>query len=326
MTKHIVTVALASVFTVFLSVQSAAGDEDPDVDISDIGAEASVEEHHVTPGASPGLLKGARTGGAPALPSGRALSANIVSTDIKGAKPKDKVQVKYDDCDNSMSECTGTRAGCSTLSGNPNYFQPPTVTYVSVNDGAWEPTRLSCGVPDSVTIDQGPGQPPLVVPIQAPPVPTLGQIQTAFKQLPFSKPSVTVQPVGMKTLKNLKTFYAANWPDNTDLQPGDTSQPVKLLSWTIEFTVDAQDYRYDFGDGTHSNWTTSTGGTYPDGDITHTYTDTGTVNIKVDARLTGRYRVNGGTWQDIATTADLQDEPTDTLTIVGTKTRLTTEG
>ncbi|MDN5716688.1 MAG: hypothetical protein L0G89_05580, partial [Janibacter sp.] len=272
-----------------------------------------------------GTLKGGDTGGAPDLPSNRARPVNLAKTNVKGTKPKDKVEVKYEDCTNSMSECAGTRAGCSTLSGNPNYFEPPTVTYVSVNDGAWERTRLSCGMPDSVTIDQGPGQPPLVVPIQAPPVPTFAQIQTAFRELPFSKPSVTVQPVGMKTLINFTTFYAASWPNNTGLEPGETSKPVKLLSWTVEFKVAAQDYRYDFGDGTHSDWTTSPGGTYPDGDITHQYDDTGDVDIKVDARLTGQYRVNGGDWQDIATTANLQDEPVAALTVVGTKTRLTTD-
>lgn len=309
----------ASCFTV-LSIQPAHAD--PIGVISDIGAGASVEEHRIIP---PGLAKGADTGGAPALPSGTALSANIVATDIKGAQPKDDVKVKYETCDNSNTDCTGTRAGCITESGDPNYFQPPTITYVSVNDGPWQNSRISCGVADSVTIDQGPGRPPLVIPVQAPPVPTFAQIQTAFKELPFSKPTIAVEPKGMKTLTNFTTYYAATWPDDTGLQPGETSKPVTLLSWTIDFRVDAQDYRYDYGDGTHSEWTTSTGGTHLDGDITHKYTKTGDVDIKVDARLTGQYRVNGGEWQDIATTADLQDEPVDTLTIVGTKTRLTAD-
>ncbi|MHA7127024.1 hypothetical protein ACRTEC_11675 [Janibacter indicus] len=46
------------------------------------------------------------------------------------------------------------------------------------------------------------------------------------------------------------------------------------------------------------------------------------MDVKVDARLTGQYRVNGGQWQDIATVADLQNEPVDTLEILGTRTRL----
>ncbi|UTT67283.1 hypothetical protein NMQ01_06110 [Janibacter sp. CX7] len=174
-----------------------------------------------------------------------------------------------------------------------------------------------------MTVPGAPGQPPRTVPVQAPPVPTFAQIQTAFRELPFSKPSVTVQPRGNKTLKGLKTFYAAQWPDDSGLEPGEVSDKIKLLSWTVEFKVAAKEYRYDFGDGTTSGWTTSTGGTYPDGDVVHTYKDTGTREIKVDARLTGQYRVNGGQWQDIATVADLQDEPVDTLEVLGTRTRLT---
>ncbi|WP_245634595.1 hypothetical protein [Janibacter limosus] len=239
--------------------------------------------------------------------------------------PKDvEVEVRTEACtDMTLDQCRQGRTACLTSAGGPAGFRPPTLTWLKIGDGSWTYNGLTCGPPTSIELPGSGGT--VSVAVQAPPVPTLGQIQTAFKELPFSKPSVTVQPVGMKTLKNLKTFYAAHWPNNTGLQPGETSKPVKLLSWTVEFKVDAQDYRYDFGDGTHSNWTTSSGGTYPDGDITHTYTDTGTVDIKVDARLTGQYRVNGGDWQDIATTADLQDEPTGTLTIVGTKTRLTTD-
>lgn len=318
--RSLALVCLATVIA--LVPQPANAEGEPEVQLTDTAAQTSIERHLVIP---PGLAKGADTGGAPALPSGTALSANIVATDIKGAQPKDDVKVKYETCDNSNTDCTGTRAGCITESGDPNYFQPPTITYVSVNDGPWQNSRISCGVADSVTIDQGPGRPPLVIPVQAPPVPTFAQIQTAFKELPFSKPTIAVEPKGMKTLTNFTTYYAATWPDDTGLQPGETSKPVTLLSWTIDFRVDAQDYRYDYGDGTHSEWTTSTGGTHLDGDITHKYTKTGDVDIKVDARLTGQYRVNGGEWQDIATTADLQDEPVDTLTIVGTKTRLTAD-
>lgn len=107
--------------------------------------------------------------------------------------------------------------------------------------------------------------------------------------------------------------------------PGEVSEPLQLLLWTVQFKVTAQDYRYTYGDGTSSDWTTSTGGTYPDGDNTHTYEATGDVPVSVDARLSGQYRVYGGEWQDIATTADLQDEPASTLQVLGTDTKLVAE-
>lgn len=323
--RPIASVLGVSFVLMFLSPPSVTALDKPRGEVNSRGVSVAGKSSRDLTGAL-GTLKGADAGGSPALPSGRAVSAHIAKTNIKGTAAKDKVEVKYDDCNNSMSECEGTRAGCITLSGSPDYFEPPTVTYVRVNGGPWEARRVSCGIPDSVQIPGAtPGAPPQTVTIQPPPVPTFAQIQTAFRELPFSKPSVTVQPKGMKTLINFKTFYAASWPNNSGLQPGEMSKPIKLLSWTVEFKVAAQDYRYDFGDGTTSGWTSSPGGSYPDGDVTHKYTKTGDTDIKVDSRLTGQYRVNGGDWQDIATTADLQDEPVDTLEVVGTKTRLTSD-
>ena len=314
--------AATLLLTLSLAIGTAGGASasEPGAEISDAGATFSAKEH----GVDPGTQKGAEGGTAPAIDPSRPRSAHITGTNVKGPAVKDRVEVKYLPCDNSTSQCDGTRAGCITESGNPNNFDLPVTTHVRVNDGPWQSTgRVTCGPPDAVTIPGGPGQPPVTIPAPAaPPVPTLAQIQTAFRELPFSKPSVTIQPKGLRTLKNFTNFYAASWPDDTGLQPGETSRTIKLLSWNIEFKVAARDYRYHFGDGQTSVWTSSTGGTYPDGDITHQYAGTGDKQVKVDARLTGQYRVNGGQWQDIATVADLQDEPLDTLQVFGTKTQL----
>lgn len=314
------TFAAMALIAALIAPQASAEPTDPPAVVDDASISASAVGNNIDPGTE----KAGANGDAPPVDLSRPVSQHISSTTVKGPAKKDKVEVKYVPCDNSMPQCEGTRAGCITESGNPNNFDLPVITQVSVNDGPWQSSaRASCGPPRAVTIPGAPGEPPRTVPVQPPPVPTMAQIQTAFRELPFSKPSVSVQPKGNKTLKGLETFYAATWPDDSGLQPGETSKPVKLLSWTIDFRVAAQDYRYDFGDGTTSGWTTSTGGTYPDGDVTHTYKNTGDKDVKVDARLTGQYRVNGGQWQDIATVADLQNEPVDTLEVLGTRTRLT---
>ncbi|KRE39294.1 hypothetical protein ASG73_02885 [Janibacter sp. Soil728] len=155
-------------------------------------------------------------------------------------------------------------------------------------------------------------------------MPTIAQIRSAFLELPFAKASVSMEPHGNKTLVGLPTYYEAAWPHRAGLEPGDVSDAQQLLSWTIQFKIIAKDYRYTYGDGTRSEWTTSRGGVYPDGDITHTYETTGTRSVKVDARLVGQYRVNGGAWQDLGAVADLQDEPVTRLGVVGTRTRLVT--
>lgn len=221
-------------------------------------------------------------------------------------------------CSNSSADalCGAIRSTCTTTRGTT-----PSVTYWrQEGTSAWGAGTPSCNGSAPTA--------PAVVPagaeiVQVPPTPSFAQIQQAFRELPFCKPEPAIQPVGGKTLINLPTYYRATWPEGGScLTPGQTSEAVQLLSWSIEFRVEAQDYRYRYGDGETSGWTTSTGGTYPDGDITHTYTDTGNREVTVDARLTGSYRVNGGEWQDIDTVADLQDEPAVTYEVVATRTRL----
>lgn len=211
--------------------------------------------------------------------------------------------------------CSATIIDCAATGRAPRIFymrqEGTTQWYGPIS-------RCGDGYPSAPDVDNPatPQNPP------PPPTPTITQIREAFLALPFAKPSVSMQPVGNKTLIDLPTYYAAEWPSTGGLAPGDVSKPKKLLSWTIEFKIAAKDYRYDYGDGSTSGWTSSTGGTYPDGDVTHTYDSTGRRSVKVDARLVGEYRVNGGRWQDLGAVADLQDEPVTELQVVGTRTRL----
>lgn len=156
-----------------------------------------------------------------------------------------------------------------------------------------------------------------------PPVPTMGQIQEAFRRLPFSKPTVRVEPKGNVTLVNLPTYYEATWPDDAGLQPGEVSQPVQLLSWSVEFKISSRSYTFRYGDGTSSGPVQEAGGGYPDGAIKHTYSKSiEAAQVTVDSQLTGEFRVNGGEWIDIDTVADLQNEPVTTLAVKESKARL----
>lgn len=158
-----------------------------------------------------------------------------------------------------------------------------------------------------------------------PPVPSLGDIQRAFRALPFSKPTVSIQPVGNITLVNLPTYFHATWPDDAGLQPGDISQPVQLLSWSVEFRVTAHTYDFQYGDGTSSGPVTDAGGVYPDGAIRHTYDrPIPRATVSVDATLTGQFRPNGGAWVDVDTVANLQNEPVTTLQVKEARARLVT--
>jgi hypothetical protein len=176
----------------------------------------------------------------------------------------------------------------------------------------WQIVGDTCG-----TQSAPPAAPP------PPPVPTLAQIQQAFKRLPFSKPTVRVEPKGNVTLVNLPTYYEATWPNDTGLQPGEVSKPVRLLSWSVEFKISSRSYTFHYGDGTSSGEVEDAGGGYPDGAIKHTYDKPiEAAKVTVDSTLTGQFRVNGGTWIDIDTVADLQNEPVTTLAVKESKARL----
>ncbi|KQZ88775.1 hypothetical protein ASD62_05100 [Phycicoccus sp. Root563] len=179
-------------------------------------------------------------------------------------------------------------------------------------DAAWTTVNTLCGL-DALP----PGVP-------APPaIPTMGQIQTAFRQLPFSKPRVAIQPAGNVTLVNLPTYFRATWPGDAGLQPGEVSAPVKLLSWSVEFKIAPRSYEFHYGDGSSSGQVTDAGGVYPDGKIRHTYTSTDrAAKVTVDSQLTGQYRVNGGPWTPINAVADLQNEPVTTLQVREAEARL----
>ncbi|MGO1166256.1 MAG: hypothetical protein ACTMHL_06540, partial [Janibacter sp.] len=163
------------------------------IDDSTIGASAKGN------GIDHGTRQAGDNGGAPPMSQRAkdALPAGISrQPKVKGPKSKDKVEVKTEPCNDMRdSRCSSARTACITASGDPSYFKPPTITSVKVNDGPWTYSGMSCGVPASVSVPSAPGQPDQpaqTVAVQPPPVPTLGQIQSAFRSLPFSKPSVTV--------------------------------------------------------------------------------------------------------------------------------------
>lgn len=215
------------------------------------------------------------------------------------------------DATGGVSNCTFSDTGCS-------YETPPSDVRMyyyyrrPISGGPWELIGDNCN----------PAQIPAGAPAP-PPTPTIGQIRQAFLALPFAKPTVNIQPEGDVTLVNLPTYFEAQWPEGR-LGPGDISPKVQLLSWSIEFKIDPAEYDFDFGDGTSSGPTSDPGGPHPEGQIRHTYTRPNpAVPVKVDATLTGSYRVNGGpNWIPLSGVADLQDEPVVTLQVREAKARL----
>ena len=114
-----------------------------------------------------------------------------------------------------------------------------------------------------------------------------------------------MQPPGGETLVQLPTYYRVDWP-GTGATPGQVSV-VTLVGQQVRIRPTLVSFRYDFGDGQAPLVTTSPGGSYPDGDVRHTYQRAGRVLVRIDVVYGGEFSLNGGPWTRIS----------DQLTITG---------
>jgi hypothetical protein len=188
-------------------------------------------------------------------------------------------------CVNSVMACSGN---------TPEQGQGPLVQLLrrelgpnGVATTAWQVVGTTCHV------DLLPGKPVLGV----------AQILTAFHNTPWAKPTVHIQPEGNVTLVTLPTYFAVAWPE-AGFQPGEPDT-VTLLGQQVRIRPTLDHYSYVFGDGTTLGPTTSPGGSYPSGEITHTYPQAGVYNTHVDITFGGEFSVAGGAWIPIPDTVDV---------------------
>ena len=276
---------------------AVAGTRGTSVKLDDDGPSAGLGSSHVRVSASRRLvlhLRRASTG----RPASRRGTLQYRSVVCSGSVP------------------SGLRVGCVSALGSCMVSQ---VGYAGVPTVVWSRRRgagqWSAG-PQVVCSPES--APPGVV---VPPAPSMGQVVSAFRSVSFAKPGVRVEPPGLKTLVYLPTYYEVVWSPE-GLAPGEVSAPVTLLGWKVEFQIEDPQYNVRFGDGQSSGWTARRGGRYPDGDIVHSYTGAGVMSVKADARLRGKFRIDGGPWRDIDGVADLDDGPVAQLRVLEAKPRL----
>ncbi len=125
----------------------------------------------------------------------------------------------------------------------------------------------------------------------------------AIRRVGLPALTVRVQP-DTKTLVNLPTYFYT--------KPERFSTTITLLGQRVEVLARPTKYGWHFGDG-QGVTTTTAGAPYPDGDVTHPFTDAHvTVRPSVDVVYTASFRVAGGSWQAIP----------ETITIPGPTTQL----
>jgi hypothetical protein len=152
---------------------------------------------------------------------------------------------------------------------------------------------------------------------------TMAMIRNAFHDTDFSVPTVNIQPEGDVTLVNLPTFFEVRFPE-AGFGPDeiDIPDPARLLGYRVEVKPILKSVTYHLGTRTIGP-TTSLGGPHPSGDITATYMEPGTQQVRVDVVYTGQFRVGGSQWFDIPGEVDLRGSPV-SLTIREAQSRLYT--
>jgi len=128
----------------------------------------------------------------------------------------------------------------------------------------------------------------------------MAMIVEAFHLTRWATAQVATQPEGNVTLVGLKTFYRVGWSAE-GFEPGevDVVDPARMLGHRVEIRPRVQSFTYVFGDGQSSAPPTSMGGTYPKGDVVHTYGVAGRYATRVDVMWTADFRVDGGGWAPI---------------------------
>ncbi|AKU18336.1 hypothetical protein VV02_24975 [Luteipulveratus mongoliensis] len=175
--------------------------------------------------------------------------------------------------------------------------------------GPWELVGSTCW-PEKV-----PGTP-------AKPRLTIAMIKAAWTHTPFAKPTLSIQPVGNRTLVTLPTYFQVTWPA-TGNQP-DEVRTVTLVGQRVDIKPTFKKVTYTFGDGTSAT-TTSLGGPYPTGDIKHAYNNPGSVSVSTTATYGGQFRIGGqGEWVDVPGTLPIAG-PAQQLQIVTATNRLVNE-
>ncbi|WP_404393024.1 hypothetical protein [Humibacillus xanthopallidus] len=140
----------------------------------------------------------------------------------------------------------------------------------------------------------------------------MADIKAQFMRTPWSKPQISSQPAGNTTLVNLPTFYQVNWAP-AGFAPGEVDRsvlrgiPVRIRPKLVGFT-------YVFGDGTTLGPTTSTGGVYPNGDVTHVYRAKGEFPVRVETTFGADFSLDGAAWDEIPSTVTVPG-PSTTITV-----------
>lgn len=149
---------------------------------------------------------------------------------------------------------------------------------------------------------------------------TEAMIIEQFHRTQFALPELVVQPPDGRTLVNLPVYFQLSWPE-LGFEPGEVDTTT-IIGHQVRIRPNLIGATYVTGDGTSIGPTTSLGGTYPDGDITHTYGSAAQgLGPYISVEYGGDVSVDGGEWMPIPGSATV-DGPGSPLDVLTSKNRL----
>ena len=148
---------------------------------------------------------------------------------------------------------------------------------------------------------------------------TEAMIIEQFHRTDFALPQAVIQPPDGTTLVNLPVFFELVWPDD-GFEPSEVDTTT-LVGHEVRIRPTLVGATYFTGDGRSIGPTTSLGGGYPDGDVTHTYAQTAKVAPYISVEYGGEVSVDGGEWTTIPSTATVEG-PASPLQVLTSRNRL----
>ena len=149
---------------------------------------------------------------------------------------------------------------------------------------------------------------------------TPAMVAREFRRLSWPAASLRVAPPDGRTLINLPVVFSTD-------PAGRQLRTVTLLGQSVTIEATPTNWTWQPGVG-EASWQSSDPGRSwaPGSDVgslnTHTYLHPGPYDLSVDVTYSGRYRINGQPWQDIATTLTVPG-PATPLEVIEARSHLT---
>ncbi|MCM0622675.1 hypothetical protein [Nocardioides bruguierae] len=146
-------------------------------------------------------------------------------------------------------------------------------------------------------------------------------MRRAFERVDLPRGELVIQPPDGETLVNIDTLV------HTEAEP--FTETVTLLGRTIDLDITPAQFTWTFGDGA-SLTTTDPGRAYDPGlpmtaYVSHQYETAQQADLAVTTTWTARWRVDGGTWQDVDGTVE-STSPAQRIQVRTATPRLTATG